>query len=88
MIEIEKETNLFKALARSVLGVSIVVILAFPLSWLTFFIVFGFSYKGSTAAVEDKMDIFLVLFIIGLILEIPYRIYTVLRARRHNSKES
>ena len=82
MIEIDHEINMVKAIFRSVLGLLIVVLIAVPFTWLTFWGVFSFSVSDSTEAVIDKLDIFILLFFIGLILEIPYRIYVVLKTKR------
>jgi hypothetical protein len=82
MVDIDKETNMVKAIVRSILGIFIVILVSLPLVWLTLWGVFSYSVLDATQGVKDKVDIFVLLFFIGVILEIPYRIYVVLRTRK------
>jgi hypothetical protein len=82
MVDIDKETNMVKAIVRSILGIFIVILVSLPLVWLTLWGVLSYSALDATQGVKDKVDIFVLLFFIGIILEIPYRIYVVLRTRK------
>jgi len=84
MVDLDKEENLTKAMLKSAFVFLKLLPITFFIVWLILFALNGFNATEAFTTVINQIDLMLVVFCIGFLCDIPYRIYYVRKANKQN----